>query len=79
MAIEVKELEALTIFGDEFINFSTKANELTPTTYANISKEKIEERNLGLDLPILLNFTPSMVTTSDAGAGNWLHWNENQR
>ena len=69
MSIEVKELEALTIFGDEFINFSTKANELTPTTYADISKEKIEERNLGLDLPILLNFTPSMVTTSDAGAG----------
>ena len=27
MSIEVKELEALTIFGDEFINFSTKANE----------------------------------------------------
>ena len=59
MSIEVKELEALTIFGDEFINFSTKANELTPTTYADISKEKIEERNLGLDLPILLNFNES--------------------
>ena len=69
MPIEVKELQALTIFGDEVINFSTKANELTPTTYADISKEKIEERNLGLDLPILLNFTPSIVTTSDAGAG----------
>ncbi|MEM7299053.1 MAG: TonB-dependent receptor, partial [Bacteroidota bacterium] len=26
-------------------------------------------RNLGQDLPILLNFTPSLVTTSDAGAG----------
>jgi iron complex outermembrane receptor protein len=69
MSVEVKKLKALTIFGDEVINFSTKANELTPTTYTDVSKEKIQERNLGLDLPILLNFTPSMVTTSDAGAG----------
>ena len=69
MSVEVKKLKALTIFGDEVINFSTKANELTPTTYTDVSKEKIQERNLGLDLPILLNLTPSMVTTSDAGAG----------
>ncbi|OUT94963.1 MAG: hypothetical protein CBB92_12430 [Flammeovirgaceae bacterium TMED32] len=69
MPIKVKELKALTVFGDEVINFSIKANELTPTTYTNVSKEKIEERNLGLDLPILLKYTPSMVTTSDAGAG----------
>ncbi len=69
MSVEVKKLKALTVFGDEVITFSTKANELTPTTYTDISKEKIQERNLGLDLPILLNFTPSMVTTSDAGAG----------
>ena len=29
----------------------------------------MEPRNLGQDLPILLNFLPSVVTTSDAGAG----------
>ena len=48
---------------------STRANENTPTTYSSIEKKQIDERNLGLDLPVLLNFTPSMVTTSDAGAG----------
>ena len=47
MSVEVKKLKALTIFGDEVINFSTKANELTPTTYTDVSKEKIGERNLG--------------------------------
>jgi iron complex outermembrane receptor protein len=37
--------------------------------YTNISREELQTQNLGQDLPILLNFTPSVVTTSDAGAG----------
>lgn len=49
--------------------YSTRARETTPTTFSNVEKQKITERNLGQDLPQLLNFTPSMVTTSDAGAG----------
>ena len=32
-------------------------------------QEAIQKQNLGQDLPVLLNFTPSVVTTSDAGAG----------
>ncbi len=35
----------------------------------DIRAEEIAQQNLGQDLPILLNFTPSVVTTSDAGAG----------
>jgi len=57
------------MYGDEVIVYATRAGENTPTTYTNLTDEQIQERNLGQDLPILLNFTPSIVTTSDAGAG----------
>jgi len=40
-----------------------------PVPFSQISKEDLKARNLGQDLPILLNFLPSVVTTSDAGAG----------
>ena len=41
----------------------------SPITHSNVSKEELEKRNLGQDIPILLNYLPSVVTTSDAGAG----------
>ena len=34
-----------------------------------VLKEELKARNFGQDLPTLLEFTPSVVTTSDAGAG----------
>ena len=46
-----------------------RAGEKTPVTFTNISKSKIEKGNLGQDLPYIISFTPSVVTTSDAGAG----------
>lgn len=54
---------------DDVIVYATRANENTPTTYSEISKDQIKNVNLGQDLPILLNLSPSLVTTSDAGAG----------
>lgn len=41
----------------------------TPIAFTNLTKEELEERNLGVDMPILMNFLPGVVTTSDAGAG----------
>lgn len=46
-----------------------RANQDTPVTFTNITKKELERRNLGQDIPILLNYLPSVVTTSDAGAG----------
>ena len=40
-----------------------------PVTHSNLSKKEIAKRNLGQDIPMLLNYLPSVVTTSDAGAG----------
>ena len=34
-----------------------------------MSKRETCPRNLGQDIPILLNYLPAVVTTSDAGAG----------
>jgi len=65
-AIVMKENAMLD---QEVIVNATRANAKSPTTFTNVSNREIEERNLGQDLPILLKMTPSVVTTSDAGAG----------
>ena len=46
-----------------------RASDKTPVTFTNISKSEIEAGNLGQDLPYIISLTPSVVTTSDAGAG----------
>ncbi len=56
------ELEDINVKG-------TWATEKTPIAYKNVSKEDISKNNLGQDLPFLLRNTPSLVVTSDAGAG----------
>ncbi len=54
---------------DEVIVLATRATDNSPTTFSNISKEVIQKQNFGQDLPFVLNWTPSLVTTSDAGTG----------
>ncbi len=46
-----------------------RINENQPLTFSEVQSEALKERNLGQDLPILLNFLPVVVTTSNAGAG----------
>ncbi|MEZ4953852.1 MAG: TonB-dependent receptor [Saprospiraceae bacterium] len=48
---------------------ATRAGDKTPFTYTNLNKEAIEQRNVGQDIPYLLEATPSVVVNSDAGAG----------
>jgi len=54
---------------DEVVVYATRANNKTPTTFTNVGKQAIQKQNFGQDMPFLLNWTPSLVTTSDAGAG----------
>lgn len=54
---------------DEVLVKAVRVNADSPITHSNVDKGDLEKRNLGQDLPILLNFLPSVVTTSDAGAG----------
>jgi len=54
---------------DEVVVEAIRVKYSSPISHSNISKAELESRNLGQDLPVLLNFLPSIVTTSDAGAG----------
>lgn len=54
---------------DEVLLSATRAKDKTPVAFSNITKEELESINLGQDLPVLLDQLPSVVTTSDAGAG----------
>lgn len=65
----VIKLQSKDLLTEEFIVSATRASESTPTTFTTVDKSEIAKRNLGQDIPILLNFTPSVVTYSDAGAG----------
>jgi iron complex outermembrane receptor protein len=58
-----------TVKLDEVIVSAVRVSADSPITHSNISKESLSKRNLGQDIPILMNFLPSVVTTSDAGAG----------
>jgi len=57
------------IMTDQVIVSATRVNDKTPTTYSTMNKVTLQKQNFGQDLPITLNWTPSLVTTSDAGAG----------
>ena len=54
---------------NEVIVKALRAKFSSPITFSNVKREQYEKRNLGQDLPILLKYLPSVVTTSDAGAG----------
>lgn len=54
---------------DEVLVKAFRVSADSPITHSNFSKKEIEERNLGQDIPILLNVLPSVVSTTDAGNG----------
>ncbi len=54
--------------GEVFVQ-ALRADESIPISYSNISRQEIEQRNLGQDMPFLVASTPSVVATSDAGTG----------
>jgi len=54
---------------DEVLVSAVRVTSKTPVSFSNLSKEEIKSRNLGQDIPILMNYLPSVVTTSDAGNG----------
>ena len=54
---------------DEVLVKAVRVDADSPITHSNVDKAEIQKRNLGQDIPILLNYLPSVVTTSDAGAG----------
>ncbi|MBR4297325.1 MAG: TonB-dependent receptor [Bacteroidaceae bacterium] len=54
---------------DEASVIATRATQTTPIAFTNISREQLSRTNHGQDIPYLVSMTPSVVSTSDAGAG----------
>ena len=54
---------------EEVLVSAVRVNTDVPVTFSNLSKKEIAKRNLGQDIPILLNYMPSVISSSDAGAG----------
>ena len=57
-----------TVLDEVFVS-SVRVNADVPVTFSNVTKDEIAKRNLGQDIPILLNYLPSVVSSTDAGAG----------
>ena len=54
---------------EEVLVQSIRVSADSPITHSNIDKAALAKTNLGQDIPVLLNYLPSVVTTTDAGAG----------
>ena len=63
------KLKPTSYMSDEVIISAIRAGAQSPTTHENVSGRSIDEKNMGQDLPYLLSMTPSVVVSSDAGAG----------
>ena len=62
-------LQKAAVAVDEVVVSATRANQKSAIAYTDVTRQYLDKLNLGQDIPQLLNFTPSVVTTSDAGAG----------
>lgn len=63
------ELEPYELFMQPVEIVASRAGVKAPFAKTNLTKAEIEKRNLGQDIPFILNHTPSVVVTSDAGNG----------
>ena len=73
-SLEVQNLE-------EVIVSSVRVKDNIPIAFNNVSKEEISKRNLGQDIPILLNFLPNdsffcfdrlLIETNFAFSTSWI-------
>ncbi len=62
-------LKESAVVADAVIVSALRASENTPTTFTTITKDEITRQNLAQDMPYILSNQPSVVATSDAGAG----------
>ena len=61
--------DSLDVYLSEASVVATRATSTTPIAFTNISREELSRANHGQDIPFLVSMTPSVVSTSDAGAG----------
>ncbi len=54
---------------DEVVVSASRATDKVPVTFTNLDKTAIQKVNLGQDIPVLLNYLPSVVSTTFDGTG----------
>ena len=54
---------------DAVIVQATRASANSATSFKNLTKDDLAKNNLGQEIPFLLNQTPSVIISSDAGGG----------
>lgn len=62
-------MDKSAIMLDQLNIIANKAEARSPFSFVNVSKEELQSRNLGADIPSLLQNAPSMLVTTDAGHG----------
>lgn len=72
-ALEISLQPAATL-AEEVVVTGLRADGRTPATYTDIRGEELAVKNLGQDLPFLISLTPSVIVSSDAGAGVGYTW-----
>lgn len=63
------QLERINLFLQPVEVMGIRAADRMPFTKSNLNKQSIEKMNTGVDLPFIINQTPSVVVNSDAGNG----------
>lgn len=62
-------LQPQAYLANELIVEATRAGSKTPVAQTTVTKEELDQNKSGQDVPYLLRYTPSVVSTSDAGSG----------
>lgn len=62
-------LKTHSFMQDEVVVRSSRLKKNSPASFSVVDKEALQRENTGVDLPYLIQSTPSVVVTSDAGAG----------
>lgn len=65
----IDSLEGEKVVLDEVLVQAVRVTKDFPITFSDLDKVELAPRNLGQDIPVLMNFMPAVVTTSDAGVG----------
>ena len=66
-AVQTDTLKSVEL--EEVSVVASRATAKTPIAFTNVTSDELAKKNFGQDLPYLLSMTPSVITTSDAGAG----------
>jgi iron complex outermembrane receptor protein len=66
--LEILLEQQAAIMGEVIVS-ATRSDAGSPSTFTTLNRGTLQKQNFGQDLPFALTWTPSLVTTSDAGTG----------